>query len=69
MGGRELQERLRLLIEPALTEGARVAYVVFVGHDGYRSIVELEDALADDVLLADRLDGQPLSADHGAPVR
>ena len=29
----------------------------------------LEDALADDVLLADRLDGAPLDAKHGAPVR
>ena len=29
----------------------------------------LEDALADDVLLADRLDGVPLDAKHGAPVR
>ena len=59
----------RLLIEPALVEDARVRYVVFVGVDGYRSIVAIEDALADNVLLADRLDGQPLTPDHGAPVR
>lgn len=59
----------RLVIEPALAARARVRYVVFVGLDGYRSIVALEDALADDVLLADRLDGFPLTAEHGAPVR
>lgn len=59
----------RLLVEPALTEGARVRYVVFVGLDGYRSIVALEDARAADVLVADRLDGQPLTAEHGAPLR
>ena len=59
----------RLRIEPALAAGAVVRYVVFVGLDGYRSIVTLEDALGPDVLLADRLDGEPLSADHGAPVR
>ena len=59
----------RLLVEPALAEGARVRYVVFVGLDGYRSIATLEDALAADVLLADRLDGEPLPPEHGAPVR
>ena len=59
----------RLLIEPALVAGARVRYLVFVGLDGYRSIVAVEDALADDVLIADRLDGQPLTPEHGAPVR
>jgi len=56
-------------IEPALTATARVRYVVFVGLDGYRSILTVEDALADDVLLADRLDGEPLDPLHGAPVR
>ena len=59
----------RLLIEPALAEGARVRFLVFVGLDGYRSIVTVEDALADGVLIADRLDGQPLTAEHGAPAR
>ncbi len=58
-----------LVIEPALSAGARVRYVVFVGADGYRSIVALEDLLVDDVLIADTLDGQPLPPDHGAPVR
>ena len=59
----------RLVIEPALAEDARVGYLVFVGLDDYRSIVTLEDALADDVLIADRLDGEPLPPEHGAPVR
>jgi DMSO/TMAO reductase YedYZ molybdopterin-dependent catalytic subunit len=58
-----------LAVQPALAEGAEVRYVVFVGADGYRSIVALEDALADDVLIADRLDGEPLTPDHGAPAR
>jgi DMSO/TMAO reductase YedYZ molybdopterin-dependent catalytic subunit len=62
-------EAYRLLIEPALADGARVGYLVFVGLDGYRSIVTVEDALADGVLIADRLDGQPLTAEHGAPAR
>ena len=49
--------------------GTVVTHVVFEGLDRYRSIVVLEDALAEDVLLADRLDGAPLGPDHGAPVR
>ena len=59
----------RTIIEPALAPGTEVTHVVFRGLDGYRSVVVIEDALADDVLLADRLDGRPLGADHGAPVR
>ena len=67
--GVAFKDLYRLRIEPALATGARVTHVVFVGLDAYRSIVALEDALADDVLVADRLDGRPLTADHGAPVR
>lgn len=43
--------------------------VVFIGQDGYRNALPLEDLLAADVLLADRLDGEPLSVEHGAPLR
>jgi DMSO/TMAO reductase YedYZ molybdopterin-dependent catalytic subunit len=57
------------VIEPALQPDAVVTHVVFRGLDGYRSVVAIEDALADDVLIAERLDGRPLGADHGAPVR
>jgi DMSO/TMAO reductase YedYZ molybdopterin-dependent catalytic subunit len=67
--GVAFQDIYRLLIEPALAVGARVSYVVFVGVDGYRSIVGIEDALTGNVLVADQLDGRPLTADHGAPVR
>lgn len=59
----------RELVEPALLTTARVRYVVFVGLDGYRSIVLLDDVLGADVLIADSLDGQPLTGEHGAPVR
>ncbi|MGW0247284.1 molybdopterin-dependent oxidoreductase [Nocardia goodfellowii] len=57
----------RTRVEPLLT--APVSHVTFEGLDGFQSIVVLADALADDVLLADRLNGQPLDGDHGAPVR
>ena len=59
----------RTVIEPELVAGAAVTHLVFEGLDGYRSVVLAEDALAPDVLLADRLDGAPLGPDHGAPVR
>jgi DMSO/TMAO reductase YedYZ molybdopterin-dependent catalytic subunit len=57
------------VIEPSVQPDASVTHVVFGGLDGYRSVVSIEDALAEDVLIADRLDGRPLDGDHGAPVR
>jgi DMSO/TMAO reductase YedYZ molybdopterin-dependent catalytic subunit len=49
---------------------ARAAgWISFTGLDGYRACLRLDDALAEDVLLADRLAGAPLNAEHGAPVR
>ncbi len=59
----------RELIEPRLAPGTDVTHFVFAGLDRYRAVVAAEDALADDVLIADRLHGRPLDADHGAPVR
>lgn len=49
--------------------GARISHLAFGGLDGYRSIVSIDDALDDDVLIAERLDGRRLDADHGAPAR
>ncbi|MGC4990148.1 molybdopterin-dependent oxidoreductase [Nocardia salmonicida] len=59
----------RTHVEPILAPGISISHVVFEGLDGFQSIALLEDALADDVLIADRLDGQPLTSDHGAPIR
>src|SRR3954462_8433905 len=59
----------RAFIEPALPSGAAIPHLVFVGLDGDRSGATIEDALEDDVLLAQHLDGRPLDSDHGAPVR
>lgn len=44
-------------------------FVVLHGEDGYRSSLPLDDLLAEDVLLADRLNGAPLGVEHGAPLR
>jgi DMSO/TMAO reductase YedYZ molybdopterin-dependent catalytic subunit len=59
----------RTLIEPALAPGTSVTHLVCRGLDGWRSVVSIEDALADDVLIAERLAGRPLDGDHGAPAR
>jgi DMSO/TMAO reductase YedYZ molybdopterin-dependent catalytic subunit len=59
----------RLIIEPRLSPATKVTHVVFRGLDHYRAIVCIDDALQNDVLLADRLDDEPLTLAHGAPLR
>jgi DMSO/TMAO reductase YedYZ molybdopterin-dependent catalytic subunit len=44
-------------------------FVVLRGQDGARTSLPLQDLLAPDVLLADQLNGHPLSIAHGAPLR
>ena len=57
------------LIAPAVPPGTTVTHVRVRGLDGEAFVAELRDLLAEDVLLADRLDGRPLDGDHGAPLR
>jgi DMSO/TMAO reductase YedYZ molybdopterin-dependent catalytic subunit len=57
------------LVEPSLRSSTTITHVAFEGLDGFSSHMRLEDALADDVLIADRLNGSPLGPAHGAPVR
>jgi DMSO/TMAO reductase YedYZ molybdopterin-dependent catalytic subunit len=57
------------IIQPQAAPHASATLVALRGQDGARTAMLLEDLLAPDVLLADRLDGQPLSVDHGAPMR
>jgi DMSO/TMAO reductase YedYZ molybdopterin-dependent catalytic subunit len=59
----------RSIIEPRLSPTTTVTHVVFRGLDHYRAIARIDDALEEDVLLADRLDDEPLSLAHGAPLR
>jgi DMSO/TMAO reductase YedYZ molybdopterin-dependent catalytic subunit len=56
-------------IEPVIPPGVAVTHLGFAGLDRYRSVALVEDVLAEDVLLAEHLDGRPLDGDHGAPVR
>lgn len=57
------------VIQPQAAPNANATLVALRGQDGARTGLLLEDLLAPDVLLADRLNGHPISLDHGAPVR
>lgn len=59
----------RTVIEPTLDLDDTITHLIAYGYDGFRSVITIEDALADDVLVAYNLDGAPLSPDHGAPRR
>jgi DMSO/TMAO reductase YedYZ molybdopterin-dependent catalytic subunit len=59
----------RRFIAPVVPPGVAVTHLVFAGLDGHRSVALVEDVLAEDVLLAEHLDGRPLDGNHGAPVR
>ena len=57
----ELAERV------GMTDEAR--FILCHGYDGYTTNLPLEEALKDDVLLAHTVEGDPLSKEHGGPVR
>jgi DMSO/TMAO reductase YedYZ molybdopterin-dependent catalytic subunit len=48
---------------------APITHIRFVGIDGFQSVLAIDDALEDDVMVADHLDGEPLTGEHGGPVR
>ena len=65
--GYRFSEFYRKLIVPKIT--SEISFVVLKAQDGYKTSLPLEDLLQDNVLLADMLDNQPLSMEHGAPIR
>ncbi|MFL6129903.1 MAG: molybdopterin-dependent oxidoreductase [Mycobacteriales bacterium] len=62
---RDVLERLAEQVEPR--PDAR--WLRLTGLDGYWTCLRIDDATAEEVLLADRLAGEPLPPAHGAPVR
>ncbi|MFT7641286.1 MAG: DMSO/TMAO reductase YedYZ molybdopterin-dependent catalytic subunit [Pirellulaceae bacterium] len=59
----------RELLEPAKVQPA-AKFVILHGYDhGWSTNLPLTDFLAEDALLTDTHDGQPISAEHGGPVR
>lgn len=57
------------IVVPRARPRRDIQVVIFGCQDGYASSLPLADLLADTVLLADRLNGEPLSIEHGAPLR
>ncbi len=68
-GGWRLADLYQHLIVPRFRPDPEARWLVLFGLDGYRCSLLLEDALNEDVLVADTLDGEPLSLLHGAPLR
>lgn len=68
-GGVRFADFYREIVVPMTGAAADATCVVFRAQDGARSTLPLEDLLAPDVLLADTLNGAPLSIAHGAPLR
>lgn len=50
-------------------ERGAIEGVVFKAQDGNKTSMRIDDLLASDALLADTLNNQPLTVEHGAPLR
>ncbi len=68
-GGVRFADVYEHIILPQAKPLSGATLVVLKAQDGARTGMLLEDLLASDVLLADQLNGEPLSVDHGAPIR
>lgn len=68
-GGIRFSDFYQQIVVPLARPSPGATFVVLRGQDGARTSLPLDDLLAPDVLLADRLDGQPLPIEHGAPLR
>ncbi|MBA3780595.1 MAG: molybdopterin-dependent oxidoreductase [Nocardioides sp.] len=68
-GGVRMREFWHEVVLPWVGEEKPVPWVRARGGDAGSAVLCVEDLLADDVLLAVRLDGRPLDARHGAPLR
>ena len=58
-------EELLALVRPK----AEARHVIFHAHDGYTTNVTLEVFSGDDVIVAFEWEGEPLTREHGGPVR
>ena len=68
-GGVRFKDFYERMVKPDANPDSNATFVVIKGQDGYCNSMALEDLLADDVLLADTLNGEPLPMEHGAPLR
>ena len=51
------------------SQSNKIVGAVLYAQDGYTTTLLIEDLLNESVLLADSLDGHPLTIEHGAPLR
>ncbi len=56
-------------IKPLMSDDESIAGCVFTAQDGAKVSLLMEDLMQDNILIADALDGKPLSIAHGAPLR
>ena len=68
-GGCRFADFFERIVLPRARPLPESTFVILRGQDGAASSLPLEDLLAPGVLLADTLDGEPLSIEHGAPLR
>lgn len=68
-GGYRFSDFYLRIVVPLAGPLPGATFVVLRGRDGARTSLPLEDLLQQDVLLADHLDGAPLSIEHGGPLR
>lgn len=68
-GGVRFSDFYEKVVVPQAKPNPGACCAILRGQDGARTSLLLEDLLAPDVLLADSLDGEPLTVEHGAPLR
>ena len=57
------------IVRPRVDPTGAARFLTFHGQDGYRDETCLDDLLAEDVLFATSLNGEPLTLQHGGPLR
>jgi len=57
------------IVVPKTNPKKEAIFVIFRCQDGYAPSLPLVDLLGDTVILTDSLDGNPLTIEHGAPLR
>lgn len=60
--------KIKTLVEKAKVK-EEAKWVIFYSLDGYTSVVPKEDALAEDSIIALKINGKPLSIEQGFPAR
>lgn len=68
-GGWRFRDVWEQLVVPAARPVHGASHVRAISEDRYSAALPLEDAMADEVVIADRLEGQALTSPHGAPFR